>query len=301
MNLPAEVEIIEVGPRDGFQNQRNWIPTEIKLNIIHDLIQSGIQKMEVTSFASPEWVPQMKDGEQLLEQLFAKGIPEQICMTALALNLRGAEKAVRLGMRHLRYVVSVSESHNQANTNRSIYDTLKELEQIKKSCPELEIEVLLATCFGCSYQGTVKPLEVFSMVREILTMGIGSIGLSDTTGNADPAQVSALLSVFRETFPDIMPVLHFHDTYGMGLCNIMEALKLGFTKFDSSVGGLGGCPFSPGAAGNVATEDLNHMLLRLGIVTGIDQMKLLEALKTVIYHVSPCYSSHSAAMVRRPV
>jgi hydroxymethylglutaryl-CoA lyase len=277
MNIPKSVEIIEVGPRDGFQGLPEIIPTEIKIKLISRLIQCGFKKIEVTSFVSQKRVPQMADAEKVLSGLKEKGAHSGVKFLGLVANLKGASRAADTGIDGIRFVISVSEQHNLSNTGQTVKESLAQMIKIREAYPNLYMEVLLATSFGCSIQGSISHSAVLNLSKNILQYGIDKIGLSDTIGFANPLQVYKLLTSFREEFPSVSPILHFHDTAGMGLANVWTSMQLGFGEFDSSVGGLGGCQFAPGAAGNISSEGLNHMLLDMGITTNISQTELQQA------------------------
>lgn len=292
MKIPSNVTIIEVGPRDGLQNLKTIIPTEIKISLLKMLIQSGFSKIEVTSFVSPRHVPQMSDAKEVVAAIRKDAARAGVLLTALVPNLKGAELARRSGLSAFRFVVSVSEQHNIANTQQTVRESINQLSVIRNTFPDVFLEVSLATAFGCVYEGSVDPRSVIKLAEQALHIGVNQVGISDTIGVANPLQVESLLAQFRDAFPSISPTLHFHDTWGMGLANVLVALQHGYTEFDASIGGLGGCPFAPGAAGNIATEDLNNMLSHMGIVTNINQDKLLALLAFVKENILPTLPSH---------
>lgn len=294
MELPKEIKIIEVGPRDGLQNLKKVFPAEAKAGLLKLLFQCGFKKIEAVSFVSPKQIPQMADAETVVSCVQDAAAKADVQLTALVPNFKGAVMAESCGIKDIRFVVSVSERHNYENTRQTIADSLIQIKNIREAFPDIFVEVTLATSFGCSYRGFIPPDEVIALARRVMEIGADHIGLSDTVGMASPLQVEQLLTLFRKELPSLSPTLHFHDTGGMGLANVLVSLQLGFTEFDASIGGLGGCPFAPGAAGNIATEDLNHMLLQMGIKTGIHQDQLLFALSKVNQDFTPCSSSHMA-------
>ncbi len=294
MNLPKFVQITEVGPRDGFQNISTWIPTEVKVAVIKKLLLSGIKKMEVVSFASPKKVPQMADAQAVLDAVRGDAIAAGVAFTAFVPNMKGAVLAQQSGLQEMRFVLSVSEQHSRANINQTVSEALQQITAIRDQFPDMLLEISLATCFGCAFQGKISSDAVIKLAKAVLKIGADKIELSDTIGAANPLQVEQLLLQFREEVPNVTPTLHFHDTCGMGLANVLAALQLGYTEFDSSIGGLGGCPFAPGATGNISTEDLNNMLTRMGIVTGIDQAQLMVATSIIKEKITSHPSSHLA-------
>lgn len=277
MNLPKSVNIIEVGPRDGFQNIKNFIETNIKIQIINKLIEAGISRMEVTSFVNPKAIPQMSDATEVL-----KSVGNKVRNCVLVPNKKGAELAINAGAKELTMVISASESHNKSNTRRTIEESLSELQEIKNMYGEnAHLRVDIATAFGCPFEGEVKIEAVNKIVRDINEIGIKEIVLCDTTGMANPLLVEATIEKVCNTYRDIEFGVHFHNTRGIGIANILTAIENGIKNIETSIGGLGGCPFAPGASGNVATEDVVNMLDDMGIKTGINLGKLVECGKYV--------------------
>ena len=276
MRLPKRVKIIEVGPRDGFQNVKDFIATEDKKRIIGGLVDAGVTDMEITSFVHPKAVPQMADAMELAKSVSYPGLRK----IALVPNARGAANAVSCGVEEVSYVISASEAHNKANVNRTIEESMEEVRKIRESEPDLKVRLDVATAFGCPYAGKVKNEQVYRLIDAGRDAGMKEIVLCDTIGIANPRQTALLSSEVKERYPDMQFTLHLHNTRGLGLANILAAMQEGMDSFETSVGGLGGCPFAPGAAGNVATEDLVNMLDYMGIAHGICQEKLLE---TVAY------------------
>ncbi|OLN23043.1 hydroxymethylglutaryl-CoA lyase [Domibacillus antri] len=282
MDLPKKVEIIEVGPRDGLQNEANFIPTEDKINLINKLNKTGIKRMEATSFVHPVYVPQMKDAKEVLE-----GIDQDPSIQYMALipNAKGYERAIENGVRALSLVVGASDSFNLKNVKMTREESIRNFEIVIAKAKDngIFIRYNIATAFWCPFEGKVDPGIVLEMVRRIDASGADEIVICDTIGRANPQQVFELLSRISDLKPKAMITTHFHDTYGLAQVNVIAALQAGVTRFDTSIGGLGGCPFAPGAAGNVATEDVVFMLHEMGIETGID----LQALLTCVELVKP--------------
>ena len=274
MDMPQAVSVIEVGPRDGFQMEKAYIPTELKIEVVNALIETGLARIEATSFVSPRAIPQMRDAAEVVAGVKRR---DGVRLAALVPNPRGAEIAARAGIDEMVIFVSATESHNQSNVRRSIEDSLIGFEQIARIAARANstLHGAVAVAFGCPFEGDVAPQQVSRIVARMMKLGIRSITLGDTTGMATPPGVRRLGRYLTEKFPDLELSLHFHNTRGMGLVNVYEALRMGFHRFESSVGGLGGCPFAPGASGNVATEDLVYMLDELGLKSGVDLNKLI--------------------------
>lgn len=280
MNLPKQATIVEVGPRDGFQNEYGFIPTEQKIRIIDQLPETGLRRIEATSFVHPKAIPQLADAAEVMAGIAKK---EQVRYMALIPNVKGVERALQAGVKEITLVVSASESHNKNNVNMSIAESLKALKEVARIALDngMRIRGTIATTFGCPFEGRVSPQKVDEIAQEYLTMGVHEICLADTTGMADPSQVSEIVSKFRDKLKDVEFSLHFHNTRGAGMANVLAALLEGATIFDASICGLGGCPYSPGATGNIPTEDMVHMLESMGIDTGVDLFKLIECAKMV--------------------
>jgi hydroxymethylglutaryl-CoA lyase len=270
------VHVAEVGPRDGFQSIGPFIPTEIKIELIESLAASGFTRMEVGSFASPTLLPQMADIRAILEA--AVRLP-QLRPAVLVPNLRGAELALAAGAQNLVTVVSATESHNQSNTRRAVATSLAELREILCRAPrDGLIRYNIATSFHCPFEGAVDAARVLAIIEDALAARSDiEIGLCDTIGKAMPHEVTALFRRCMEAFPGCVWAFHAHDTYGFGVANVLAAHAAGVRIFDGAVAGLGGCPFAPGASGNVATEDVVYAFDRMGVATNIDLEKLLQA------------------------
>jgi len=295
INLPKSIEVLEVGPRDGFQNIKEYIPTETKLAVIEKMIAAGVRSMEVTSFVHPKAIPQMFDSAEVVKTVVAKYQDTGLKVMALVPNLTGARKAYDSGIREVSYVISASEKHNLANINRTREQSLAELQGIIAEMPELKVRLAVATALGCPFQGKVDYDLVYSLVEAGVSSGVTFVTLCDTIGIGNPKQVSELVSGVKERFAGMPFGLHLHDTRGMGLANTLAGLEAGVTTFETSVGGLGGCPFAPGAAGNTATEDMLNMLHSMDVETGINLERYLEAVKIVQEQIQPVLTGHMAS------
>ncbi|SMC93249.1 hydroxymethylglutaryl-CoA lyase [Sporomusa malonica] len=292
--LPEQVKIVEVGPRDGFQNIKQYIATETKLSIIETMVAAGVTSMEVTSFVHPKAIPQMADAAQVAETVASKYQNTAFKPIALVPNLTGGKKAYSTGIREVSYVISASEKHNLENINRTHIQSLEDLSNIVKELPDLKVRLDVATSFGCPFLGRVDDGLVTNLIQEAVKLGIKTVVLCDTIGVADPLLVYNLASKVKTTFSNVEVGLHLHDTRGMALANTLAGLEAGITIFEASVGGLGGCPFAPGAAGNAATEDLINMFHAMGIKTDIDLSKYIEATRIVREKVQDVLTSRMA-------
>lgn len=274
MALPARVSLREVGPRDGLQNEAP-VPTQAKVGLIDALAGTGLRRIEAVSFVHPRAIPQMADADEVWAGI--DRVPG-IRYSALVPNRRGAERALAAGFTELEVVVSASDSHSRANVNRFTSEALDEVAEVIALARErgATCQVVVSTSWGCPYEGDVPVERVLWVVDRVLTDGAHALSFGDTTGMATPARVTELVEATRARHPGVGLNLHFHDTRGTALANILAALQLGVDDFDASVGGLGGCPYAPGASGNVATEDVVHMLEDMGIETGVDLTALLE-------------------------
>jgi hydroxymethylglutaryl-CoA lyase len=276
--LPSTVRIREVGPRDGFQNEPETIATAEKVRLIDMLSGSGLRRLEVTSFVRPEAIPQLSDAEQVLGAVRRR---EGVAFSVLIPNERGLERALALRDRfeEINVFVSASETHNRRNVNRSIEESLSGLERTLATARAegLRCEGVISTSFGCPYEGEVPVERVLGIGERLAAAGCEEIGFGDTTGMANPVQIAGFFGVARERLPGLELTAHFHNTRGQGLANVLAALEQGVDSFESSFGELGGCPVPPGATGNVGTEDLVSMLHEMGIETGVDLARLIEA------------------------
>lgn len=278
--LPKKATLVEVGPRDGFQNVKTPIATEDKLAIIRQLIKSGVRQMEITSFVNPKWVPQMGDAAEVAETILREA-PEDFRAIALAPNPRGVENALKAGLKDITYVVSASESHNKHNVNRTIGESLGQIKDVVAEHPDVNFRVSLSVAFGCPYEGDVPRERVLRILDRLYSFGIREIVLCDTVGVANPQQVAAMVEAVQALHGDFVLGLHFHDTRGMGIANVLAGLLSGVEIFETCLGGLGGCPFAPGSAGNTSTEDMLGMWNAMGIESGIDLDEFLKAVDIV--------------------
>jgi hydroxymethylglutaryl-CoA lyase len=276
--LPAVARIREVGPRDGFQNEPEVIPTAEKVRLIELLGAAGLRRLEVTSFVRSDVIPQLADAEHLLESV---RLPPYVAVSVLVPNERGLERALhhRSRFHEINGFLSASETHNQKNVGRAIGDSLAGLERTfaRAQAEALRCEGVISVSFGCPYEGRVPVQRVLSIAERLAEAGAVEIGFGDTTGMANPVQVREFFNAAFEALPGVELTAHFHNTRGQGLANVLAALEAGVASFESSFGELGGCPVPPGATGNIATEDLVSMLHEMGIATGVDLQALVEA------------------------
>jgi len=279
--FPERVRIREVGPRDGFQNEPETIPTDEKVRLIDLLSASGVTRMEVTSFVRPDVIPQLADAAEVLMAVQRR---PGVSFSVLIPNLRGLERALQLRDRfdEVSVFLSASETHNQRNVNRSIAESLAGLEETLAQAGEegLRREGVISTSFGCPYEGEVPPERVFEIAERLVAAGCDEVAFGDTTGMANPRQVGEFFAAARKRLAGVELTAHFHNTRGQGLANVLAALEQGVDSFEASFGELGGCPVPPGSTGNVSSEDVVSMLHEMGIETGIDLGKLLAASRT---------------------
>ncbi len=269
MNLPRKVKIVEVGPRDGLQNEKQVVPTEIKIELIERLAEAGLPVIEATSFVSPKWVPQMGDNTAVLQGIRRR--PGTV-YAALTPNLQGFDAAVQAGASEVAIFAAASESFSRKNINCSIAESLKRFEPIVSAASALEIRIrgYVSCVVGCPYEGDIAPEQAASVARTLYDMGCYEVSLGDTIGVGNPASVGRMIEACARKIPVEHLAGHYHDTYGMAIANIYASLQLGMATFDSSLAGLGGCPYAKGASGNVATEDVVYLLHGLGIETGVN-------------------------------
>lgn len=284
MGFPEKVTIIEVGPRDGLQNEKNFVPTEKKINFIKKLKEAGLSEIEITSFVSPKWVPQMKDASTV-----ANTFQSDTCRNiVLVPNQKGLEKALQANCRSVALFIGVSNTFNQKNINKNTKEAVQTLlpliQQLKQQ--EFFIRTCISTAFYCPYEGKIHERDVLALCESFVEAGVNELSVADTIGMANPKDVFLLFSKLKQNFPHTLLAAHFHDTRGLAIANIYAALQAGINRFDSSAGGVGGCPFAKGATGNVATEDLVFMLHEMGISTSINEEKLLEAVAFIAPHIS---------------
>jgi hydroxymethylglutaryl-CoA lyase len=274
-DLPERLSLREVGPRDGLQNEAP-VPTEAKVALIDALSTTGVGRIEAVSFVHPKAIPQMADADAVWSAIDRA---DDVRYSALVPNLRGAQRALDAGFREIEVVVSASDTHNRKNVNRSTEESLDDIAELLALTHDrgATCQVIVSTAWGCPYEGDVPVERVLGVAGRALRDGADGISYGDTTGMATPARVTRLVGETRSAFPDASLNLHFHNTRGTGLANVLAALQLGVSDFDASIGGLGGCPYAPGATGNIASEELVHMVEDMGVATGIDLDAMLAA------------------------
>jgi len=286
---PDRVTVVEVGPRDGLQNEERQIQTADKIAFVDRLSAAGLTVIEVSAFVSPKWIPRLADASEV----FAGIVPRPgVRYTALVPNLAGLDRAIAAGVREVAIFAAASESFSLRNINKTVQDSLDVYRAVCARAREsgLRVRAYLSTAFGCPYEGHIGPDRVAALTSELIAMGAFEVAVSDTIGVAHPGQVTAVLDTVGARVPLSQVALHFHDTRGTALANVLAALDAGVTTFDAAAGGLGGCPYAPGAAGNLATEDLIYMLDGLGIQTGVDLAALVAAsrfIEPLVGHALP--------------
>jgi hydroxymethylglutaryl-CoA lyase len=297
MTLPRRVRIVEVGPRDGLQNEPAMISTSDKVAFVDRLSEANFDTIEVSAFVSPKWVPQMADAGDVLSRIVRKPGTKY---TALVPNLTGLDRAAAAKVDEIAIFAAASESFSQRNINQSIAASLDGYRAVCSAARErgLAVRAYVSTAFGCPFEGAVAPSRVADVSAALVKMGAYEVAVSDTIGIAHPGQVPIVVSAVARLVPIEKIALHFHDTRGTALANVLTALHLGVTTFDASAGGLGGCPYAPGATGNLATEDLLYMLDGLGIDTGVSLEKVLAASRFVEGKLGHPLASRYAAAVR---
>lgn len=268
--------VYEVSPRDGLQNEAALIPIDGKRRLVEALVAAGLTRLEITSFVSPKWVPQLADAEELAATMKP---PAGVSYSALVPNARGLDRALACGIGEIAVFLSASETHNKMNVNKTVADTLAVFEEIVPPAREANVAVrgYISAVWGCPYEGPIDPAHVVSIARRLLELGCYQVSLGDTIGVGTPRQTREIVRRFLDEMPPEKFALHMHDTRGTALANVLVALEMGVRDFDASVGGVGGCPYAPGASGNLATEDLVFMLHGMGVETGIDLDKLIAA------------------------
>jgi len=272
--LPTAVRIVEVGPRDGLQNEATIVPTEKKAEFIKLLAAAGLKDIEVASFVHPKWVPQLADAGELIRRL--ESVPN-VRYSALVPNMKGLERALETGIRRIAVFTAASETFNRKNINMGIQESIDVFKPVvDRALKEgMSVRGYVSTCFVCPYEGAVAKEKVADVAGALFDLGVDEVSIGDTIGAATPKDVESTCGYLLGRFAAEKLAMHFHDTYGMAVANIYQSLQIGFSIFDSSAGGLGGCPYAPGASGNVATEDLLYLLDRLNIQTGVS-LKLLR-------------------------
>lgn len=277
--MVEDIKLVEVGPRDGLQNEKQFVPTEIKLLFIDKLISAGLKNIEATSFVSAKWVPQLADNDLMLSALSSNQTYHNIHFPVLVPNLKGLESAIQHGAKQIAIFTAASETFNQKNINCSIDESFQRFKEmlpiIQKN--SLKIRGYVSCALGCPYEGEIKPQAVLAVSEKLFSLGCEEVSIGDTIGVGTPKKAYRLFELLTKNIPPTKLAMHFHDTYGQALANIYAVLELGIRTIDSSVGGLGGCPYAKGAAGNVSTEDVTYLLNGLGFNTGVDLDKLIEA------------------------
>lgn len=281
MPFPTKVTIVEVGPRDGLQNEAEIVATPIKIAFINKLVDSGLKVIETTSFVSPKWIPQMADHAQIMQQICQQpGVKYPVLIP----NRQGMEAALVCDVKEIAVFTAASETFTKKNTNCTIAESLQRIKEIIESAKPKNIPIrgYISCVLGCPYEGEVNSKKVAEIAEKLMKMGCYEISLGDTIGVGTPLKTKKLIDLVNEKVPIENLAVHFHDTYGLALTNIYVSLEKGIATIDSSAGGLGGCPYAPGAAGNVATEDVVNMLNGMGIETGVDLKKLIEASRFIL-------------------
>lgn len=276
MTYPKQVTIIEVGPRDGLQNESSFVSTQHKIELINLLSQSGLQHIEVTSFVSIKAIPQLADCDDVFQGI---NKPTSVHFSALVPNEHGMERALKAGVKEVAIFTAASEQFNQRNINCSIAESIARFAPViaLAKANKIKIRGYISCVLGCPYEGEITPPQVLHVAKQLIDLGVDEISLGDTIGVGTPKQTTALITAIKSALPHATIAMHFHDTYGQAIANIYAALACGIDRFDSSVAGLGGCPYALGATGNVATEDVLYLMHGLGIETGIDIYKIVDA------------------------
>lgn len=278
--LPKSVRIVEVGPRDGLQNEQTILSVDRKLEYIRLLIAAGLDDIEVSSFVHPRWVPQLADAAELIGHLpKAAGVR----YSALVPNMKGLERALATGIERIAVFTAASETFNKKNINMGIAESIDTYRPVVEKALQEGVSVrgYISTCFMCPYEGEIAKEKVADVTRALFDLGVDEVSIGDTIGAATPVDVESTVSHLLSRFPTTKLAMHFHDTYGMAIANVFASLQLGISVFDSSAGGIGGCPYAPGASGNVSTEKLVYLFDRLGVACGVDIQKLREAARYI--------------------
>ncbi|WP_337018532.1 hydroxymethylglutaryl-CoA lyase [Oceanobacillus massiliensis] len=277
--MSKKVYLTDVTGRDGFQMEKEWIETEEKISILNQIIQAGVTRIEATSFVSPKAIPQLKDAKEVISSLNRKGIE----LVTLVPNLKGTELAIEADVDEINFVVSISETHNNKNVNQSVGDSLEQIKIIHQLAIDhhKRLNISLGTTFGCPFEGIYQVDKVLKVMGRLDSIGVDRITLADTTGMANPKQIILFVKTLKAAYPNTHFSLHLHNTRGMGLTNLYAGYQAGIRHFDAAIGGKGGCPFAPGATGNVCLEDVAHMLSFMGIPIDPDVRKLTEAAKNL--------------------
>lgn len=273
--MTNRVTLFEVGPRDGLQNEKEIIDTSLKIELIERLVSTGIRRIEATSFVNPKWIPQLADAVDVLNGIQRK---DGVVYSALVPNLKGLERAQQTGIKEIAVFMSSSESHNKSNINKTMEETYPVLREVVETAAAVGMKVrgYVSTAFGCPYEGDVPLSAVARVTEELLRMGVYEVSIGDTIGVGTPGQVKERFTSLIGLFGEERLAGHFHDTRGAGLANVYAALEAGIRTFDSSIGGLGGCPYAPGASGNISTEDVLYMLHGMGMEAGVKLEEVVE-------------------------
>lgn len=281
-DLPSKVKIVEVGPRDGLQNERDIISTENKVEFIKRLSASGLTDIEVSSFVSPKWIPQLADAKEVVSSIEMKD-----SYSCLVPNMKGFERALESGVKRIAIFTAASETFNKENINMSIDESIEGYSKVISLAKENNISVraYLSTCFVCPYEDAIAPERTVEVTKKLIDLGVNELSIGDTIGKATPKDVKTLIPLLVNVFPIEKIALHFHDTYNNALSNVKAGLEMGISIYDSSAGGLGGCPYAKGASGNLATEDLLNMLGEMSIATGVDINKVYEASRYIQQYI----------------
>lgn len=292
-SLPKKVRIVEVGPRDGLQNEKTIVSLEDKVTFIKMLAQAGLHEIEANSFVRAEKIPQMSDGMELYSALVNDGSLKNTKLISLVPNEKGLDNALSVGVKEIAVFTATSNTFNQKNINATVDESLKRIDAVMARANKegLKTRAYISTVFGCPYEGKTSIAELKRVAYHLENLGVHEISLGDTIGVANPLQVKETIEFLRADFNLDFFAMHFHDTRGMAVANILASLEMGITSFDSSAGGLGGCPYAKGASGNVATEDLVYLFSNMGIETGIDMEKLAQASSFILGKLSKTSAS----------
>ena len=296
-SVPNRIMIVEVGPRDGLQNESFFVPTATKIEFLNRLSKVGYTDIEVTSFVSPKWIPQLADAEEVLLNIERQ---TGVTYSALVPNEQGLERAFRGNVDGVNVFMSASETHNRKNINKSIVDTYPVLKPVIEGAKQQgkKVRGYVSTAFGCPYEGRIATRQVVEVCSRLLDLGVDEVSIGDTIGVAVPTQVTSLLAALADRVPLTQVALHFHDTRGTAMANIFAGMLAGIARFDASIGGLGGCPYAKGASGNVATEDVLYMLQGMGVATGLDEVRLRETAAWFETQIGKPLQSHASAVCR---
>ena len=294
-NLPKKIRIVEVGPRDGLQNEEMIVSLKDKITFIKMLSAAGLHEIEATSFVRADKIPQMSDGMELYSQLLNEPSLNKTKLISLVPNEKGLDNALSVGVKEIAVFTSTSNTFNQKNINATVDESLKLIDgvMIRANKEGLKTRAYISTAFGCPYEGATSMAELKRVAYHLENLGVYEVSIGDTTGVANPLQVKETIEFLRADFNLNFIAMHFHDTRGMAIANILAALEMGITSFDSSAGGLGGCPYAQGASGNVATEDLVYLFSNMGIETGVDMEKLAQASSFILETIKKTSSSKS--------